>query len=67
MRRASALFLQFEFAGGFLFFEEGFEFLGGAEQADPLFVIESDGESSEAIDADAAFFAYAKIEGTTLF
>jgi len=60
-------FLQFEFACGLLFFKEGFEFWDRFEQAGPLLVIECDGEAAEAIDADAAFFADAKIESAASF
>src|ERR1700730_1597959 len=55
--------LQFELAGGFIFFEEFAELGCGFEQANPLFVIKRDGKAAEAIDADATFFADAKFEG----
>src|SRR5439155_2116283 len=67
VRRAPLRFFQLEFAFGFLFFEEGFEFGDGFEQADPLFVIERDGKTPEAVDADAALFSDTEIESAAPF
>src|SRR5580765_784930 len=46
--KENLLFLQFQFAGGFIFFEEFAELGRGFEQANPLFVIERDGKAAEA-------------------
>src|SRR5439155_17921023 len=53
---------QFQFAGGFIFFEKVAQILGDVEQTNPLFVIERDGKAAETVDADAAFFSDAKFE-----
>ena len=59
--------LVFQLQLGFVFFHELRDVVGGAEEAVPLLVIESDGEAAEAIDADAAFFAYFEDEVAAAF
>src|SRR5947209_5749342 len=53
-------FFQLEF--GFVFVEKGAEIVGLVEQPGPLFEIERDRETSQAIDADAAFFTDAEFQ-----
>ena len=64
---ATYLFLEFQFAGGLVFFEEFAKFLRYVEQAHPLFIIERDRKTAEAVHADTAFFSDAKIERAAAF
>src|SRR5579859_302331 len=56
------LFGLFQLELGFILVEKGAEIVGLVEQAGPLFVIERDRETSQAVDADAAFFADAELQ-----
>src|ERR1039458_10067259 len=51
------LTLLFEFQARLVFFHEGLDLIGCAQQAVPLLVVESDGKTAEAVDADAALLA----------
>src|SRR5208282_2080014 len=46
----------------FVFLEEGAQILGGVKQADPLLVVERDGETAEPVNADAALFTDTEFE-----
>src|ERR1700694_3676102 len=58
--RPALFFFQLQLC--FIFFEECTKILGLVQQPGPLFVIQGDGKSSQAIYADTAFFAYTKFE-----
>ena len=48
-------------------FHELLDLIGGAEQAVPLLIVESDGETAETIDADTAFFSDFKDQVSAAF
>src|SRR5579864_8679997 len=57
----------FQLELGFVFFKKGAEIIDLVEQACPLFEIECDRETSQAINADAAFFADAELQRSGAF
>src|SRR6478609_5910226 len=56
------LFGFFQLELGFVFVEKGAEIVNLVQQAGPLFEVERNREASQAIDADAAFFADAEFQ-----
>src|SRR5215470_14395989 len=54
--------LPFELQFGLVLFEKRTELFRLIEQAGPLLVIQGDGKSAQAIDADTAFFTHAKLQ-----
>ena len=50
-----------------VFFEEGSEPIGCAEEAHPLLVIECDRKAAQAVDADAALLAHPEFQAAQLF
>src|SRR6476620_6759045 len=54
---SSRFLVAFKLYFGFVFFKKFSKFVGGLEQARPLFVIQGHGKTAQAVNADASLFA----------